>query len=257
MILYEINGWSAMTTVRAIVVAVLLVYVLVLNSFIVSVLYQRHARRVIVWADGPSHEPFNLPTDDGVALLPKHNATTWKLARPEPECSDEVAVAVLTRVQSTTRSSAGTLARLRGATSGAGVLVLLVVTPETISPLHHTWCATLHCRMVLVEDDNLARVMQALAERRPCLNSVALLEEGVRVDSSFLARLALAHPARVTCLAGGRDFDCPALAWRLPRSFLLAHGRAHPASTTPLDIGATAQLMGISAQPLAVVGVPR
>ena len=127
-----------MTTVRAIVVAVLLVYVLVLNSFIVSVLYQRHARRVIVWADGPSHEPFNLPTDDGVALLPKHNATTWKLARPEPECSDEVAVAVLTRVQSTTRSSAGTLARLRGATSGAGVLVLLVVTPETISPLHHT-----------------------------------------------------------------------------------------------------------------------
>jgi len=247
------------TSLRAVVVAVLLVYVVVLNGFIVSIMYTRHTRQVILWVEGTGA---GKTRGVGIRAAPDAvfaggNTSTRALARPVPVCSDEVAVAVLARAESTARSAAGTLARLRSATAGASVLILLVVTPTTISPHHHTWCATLPCRMVLVDDDGLAPVMHAVAARRPCLNSVALLEDGVRVDASFLARLALAHPARATCLAGGHGLVCPALAWRLPRTFLLAHGRTHSTTTTPLDIGATAQLMGISAPPLAVVGAPR
>lgn len=266
-------------TLRHVVVAVLLVYVAVLNGFILNVLYVRHAARfaqLTDWTDGPRRQP--TQQHPNASYAPSLLRTPHHLARSEPECSPAPAVAVLMRPRrepdalSSAPRSSSTLARLRSALSNTpntpnadAPLVLLVATPESFQPAHRAWCASLRCRLVLIDDDALPRVFHALAELHPCLASVALLEDGVRVEAGFAARLALAPPARVTCLAGGGDaLACPALAWRLPRAFLLAHGRAGGstgASTSAAahapDIGPTAQLMGLAAPPAAVVGPPR
>ena len=110
-------------TLRHVVVAVLLVYVAVLNGFILNVLYVRHAARfaqLTDWTDGPrrhsTHHP-NASNAPGLLRTPHH------LARSEPECSLAPAVAVLMRPRrepdalSSAPRSSSTLARLRSALS--------------------------------------------------------------------------------------------------------------------------------------------
>ena len=135
-------------TLRHVVVAVLLVYVAVLNGFILNVLYVRHAARfaqLAEWTDGPRRQPTHQHPNASYA--PSLLRTPHHLARSEPECSPAPAVAVLMRPRrepdalSSAPRSSSTLARLRSALSNTpntpnadAPLVLLVATPESFQP---------------------------------------------------------------------------------------------------------------------------
>ena len=124
--------------------------------------------------------------------------------------------------------------------------VVLLGVKSALSPAHRVWCSggPIPCALAeLAADADAATrlgdmrdpaVLAALAETllavTPCLDDVVLLHSALVLPPFFVRQLQrLTRPGKLTCLATRRRAPsvtpfapCPALAFRLPRAFLLS-----------------------------------
>lgn len=233
---------------------VLVCYIAVLNYSIVTLLYKRYFTKYM-----QTYPPFTWVHPRSTAVASK--APSWAqlhrvAANTSTPCESRLHVAIVvtegSQKDSNDMSTQTTLmTRLRSLTRGQDVHVWMVAGIETFHPVHRTLCRSFRACRLLVTPTTLPHdVFAALAAARPCMASVVVLEDNVRVDSAFMQRLRATDPTRVTCIAiGGSATGCPALAYHLPRAFITAH------HTRTVDILPTAHLMALAAPPAAVVSV--
>ena len=226
-----------------------MVYVVVLNSAIVNMLYRSYVMPVLQARHALDGQ--QLGEVASRARTPRQRPA----ADPPPStCSKDLVVAVFVSAapaQATSNDVPQTslLVRMRSARVPPGTRILVVMSPETFQPFHRATCQQLpRCEVILAAKNTQSAAFRALADVKPCADSVVFLHDSVRIDASFLRRAEAADPAKVTCLAAGAtSSSCPRLAFRLPRSFLHAH------STRDVDVLPTAHLMGVAGPPVAAV----
>lgn len=241
-----------MRSATGLLLFVLICYIAVLNYSIATLLYKRFFTQYVekypalAWARArPARSHPREPSW----------ATLHEIARnTTPPCESNLHVAIVVTASSQKTSNDMSLqtalaTRLRSLTRGEDAHIWIVAGIETFHPVHRTLCKSFPaCRLLVTPSTQQHEVFAALAAARPCMASVVVLEDTVRVDSSFLQRVRATDPARVTCLAvGGTPASCPALAFRLPRAFLTAH------HARTIDILPTAHLMELAAPPTPVV----
>lgn len=132
--------------------------------------------------------------------------------------------------------------------------VVLMGAAAALTPTHRLWCSSgpLQCAVaelppsVAVGADAAdAGVLSALTDPllllTPCVDDVVLLHSALSLPALFMRQLQrLTRPGKVTCLAVPRAAaslapfaTCPALAFRLPRAYLLST-RGAPGDTAAL-----------------------
>ena len=233
-----------------VLVLVLMVYVTVLNSAIVNILYRTYVLPAIKARDS------RQARESMARGFANHPPQTPAAAMPAPEsaCSSNLAVAVYVGLAAKSANSndvphTSLLVRMRSARVPPNTRFFVIMSPESFQPLHRATCQQLpRCEILLASKSTQSAAFRALADAKPCMDSVILVEDTVRIDASFLRRAETADPTRVTCLAAGATpSSCPRLAYRLPRSFFSAH------STRDVDVLPTAHLMGVAGPPVPAV----
>lgn len=121
--------------------------------------------------------------------------------------------------------------------------VILMGAAESLTSAHRLWCSNNHLPCSLIElppsalvaaspsDTNaLTALTTPLLNASPCLDDIVLLHSALSLPAMFVRQLQrYTRPGKLTCLAATRALaapvpmsaPCPALAYRVPRSFLL------------------------------------
>lgn len=220
-----------------------------LNYFIVNSLYQRYFYKYIHIQHDISAAKRTL-VEKGAIFIQKYpepvNETTFCLKTPH------VGVIISTETMKSGNDVSqqnSLLTRLRTVTRGSDVRVLIFTNYETFHPMHRTICQSFSkCTLIVTETSELHVIFDALTKHKPCMKSVALLGDNVRIDASFLQRLALTKTDKVACIVVSGTLDkCPAMAYTIPRAFFTSH------RTRSVDIIPTARIMGLMGGPIPVV----
>lgn len=187
------------------------------------------------------------------AALPSPKSSFSRPA-PPPSCPPgppAVVVAVAASTFSPKSSASSTslkpdmrlLTALRDMLRNFELRVVLLGAADALTPTHRLWCSggSLPCALVELppplavaadpaNPSLLATLTDALLHVSPCLDDVVLLHSALALPALFVRQLQrLTRPGKLTCLARTAKAvqptplaPCPALAFRLPRSFLLS-----------------------------------
>lgn len=188
-------------------------------------------------------------------------AATASFAASCPPGLPTVVVAVAPPGRRSATPDVRMLTALRDMLRSFQLRVVLLGSAAALTPTHRLWCSSgpLQCAVaelppsVAVSADPadagvLSLLTEPLLVLTPCLDDIVLLHSALFLPALFMRQLQrLTRPGKVTCLAVlraqsraapaptsfGPFANCPALAFRLPRSFLLST-RGAPGDTAAL-----------------------
>jgi len=214
-------------------IAVLMLYVVVVNYLVVHSLRPAVAAPDVALRALPSTPPPHLPP-------------------PKPRCYDEgVYVALLVPAATTTHDNARHTTTLMSTLRLAkhpdlAVHVLLVGVASSMLHTHRQWCAGeglgFACTILKVESGDPRAVFARVLHDFPCAQDVVLLGARSRIDENFFERLNLAPRDKVTCLSV-LPGACP--AFRVSAAYM----QVHPFGTDIAD-GAKREHAYYGAQPV-------